>query len=138
MPRARGFCSDPHHTTKQPHLLLVVGDDAADEVGVGVPQRGHEFGQLLLVQLPHRAEHALARLEGPGHCRLRHASHLVQANDAVHWREQARAREYPAVRARAEGRDRQTGQTVQKKRKLQNADRFYLEHTKQAKVISKG
>ena len=96
----------PRHTTKQPHLLLVVGDDAADEVGVGVPQRGHEFGQLLLVQLPHRAEHALARLEGPGHCRLRHASHLVQADDAVHWREQTRAREYPAVRARAEGQDR--------------------------------
>ena len=40
----------PHHTPEWPHLLLVVGDDAADEVGVGVPQRGHELGQLLLVQ----------------------------------------------------------------------------------------
>ena len=61
----------------------MVGDDAADEVGVGVPERGHELGQLLLVQLPHRAEHALTRLEGPRH--LRHPGHLVQAHDAVNW-----------------------------------------------------
>ena len=61
----------------------MVGDDAADEVGVGVPERGHELGQLLLVQLPHRAEHALARLEGPRH--LGHPSHFVQTHDAVHW-----------------------------------------------------
>lgn len=41
-------------------LLLMVGDDAADKVGVGVAQGGHQFAQLLLVQLPHCAEHALA------------------------------------------------------------------------------
>ena len=72
------------------HLLLVVGDDAADEVGVGVPQGGHELGQLLLVELAHRAEHALTGLEGTGH--LAHPSHLVQAHDAVHWREGGRGR----------------------------------------------
>lgn len=41
------------------YLLLVVGDNAADKVGVGVPERGHEVTQLLLVQLAHGAEHAL-------------------------------------------------------------------------------
>lgn len=70
----------------------MVRDDAADEVGVGVPQRGHQLGQLLLVELPHGAEHALPRLEGPGQRRLRHAGHLVQADDAVHCRDHAKAR----------------------------------------------
>ena len=64
------------------YLLLVVGDDAADEVGVGVPQRGHELGQLLLVELAHRAEHALTGLEGTGH--LGHARHFIHTHDAVH------------------------------------------------------
>lgn len=60
----------------------MVGDDAANKVGVGVPQSGHELGQLLLVQLAHCAEHALAGLKGTGH--LGHARHLVQPHDAVH------------------------------------------------------
>jgi len=63
------------------YLLLVVGDDATDKVGVGVPQSGHELGQLLLVQLAHRAEHTLAGLEGTGH--FGHG-HLIQTHDAVH------------------------------------------------------
>ena len=67
------------------HLLLVVGDDAADKVGVGVPQRGHELGQGLLVQLAHRAEHALLGLVSGAERCVAHASHLVQAHDAVHW-----------------------------------------------------
>lgn len=41
------------------HLLFVVWNDASDEVGVGVVEGGHEFAELLLVQLPHGAEHAL-------------------------------------------------------------------------------
>ena len=32
-------------------LLLVVGNDASDEVGVGVPQGDHQLGELLLVEL---------------------------------------------------------------------------------------
>lgn len=60
----------------------MVGDDAADKVGVCVPQSGHELGQLLLVQLAHCAEHALAGLKGTGH--LRHARHFVQTHNAVH------------------------------------------------------
>lgn len=61
----------------------MVGNDAADEVWVGVPERGHEVTQLLLVQLAHSAEHSLT---GSG-CtvnRLRHSCHLIQADDAVH------------------------------------------------------
>ena len=64
------------------YLLLVVGDDAADEVGVGVPQSGHELGQLLLVKLAHRAEHALTGLKGTRH--LRHPCNLIQTHDTIH------------------------------------------------------
>ena len=48
------------------YLLLVVGDDAADEVGAGVVEGLHEAVQLLLVGLGHGAEHPLpgARPEG--------------------------------------------------------------------------
>ena len=71
-----------------PHLLLVVGDDAAQEVGVGVPERGHELGERLLVQLAHRAEHALLGLqprrpERHGTAALP-AGHLVQTHDPLH------------------------------------------------------
>ena len=69
------------------HPLLVVGDDAADEVGVGVPQRGHELGQLLLVQLTHGPEHPLLGLIGGTERRLVHPRNLVQTHDPVHWRE---------------------------------------------------
>jgi len=41
------------------YLLLVVGDDAAYKVGVGVAEGGHQLGQLLLVELGHGAEHTL-------------------------------------------------------------------------------
>lgn len=41
------------------YLLLVVGDDAAHKVGIGVPQSGHEVSQLFLIQLTHSAEHTL-------------------------------------------------------------------------------
>lgn len=66
------------------YLFLVVGDDAADEVRVGVPERGHEVTQLLLVQLAHSAEHALTCFERTVHG-VRHSCHLIQADDAVHW-----------------------------------------------------
>ena len=36
----------------------MVGDDAPDEVGVGVVEGLHQLRQLLLIQLPHRPEHA--------------------------------------------------------------------------------
>lgn len=68
-----------------PHPLLVVGDDAANEVGRGVAQRGHQLAQLLLVQLSHCTEHALLGLGGAGQRALRHLGHLVQSHDAVHY-----------------------------------------------------
>ena len=67
---------------------MVVGDDAAYEVGVGVPERGHEAREGLLVELSHRAEHPLLGLVGGAERRLRHARHLVQSHDAVHWKGQ--------------------------------------------------
>lgn len=60
----------------------MVGDDATNKVRVCVPQSGHELGQLLLVQLAHGAEHALAGLKGTGH--LRHTRNLVQTHNTVH------------------------------------------------------
>ena len=41
------------------YLLFVVGDDTTYEVRAGVVQGLHEALQLLLVELTHRAEHAL-------------------------------------------------------------------------------
>ena len=60
-------------------LLVVVGDDAPHEVGVGVPQGEHELAELLLVQLGHRPEHAPlgdAPELGVGHRLLGHAHNL--------------------------------------------------------------
>ncbi len=65
------------------YLFLVVGNDAADEVGVGVSERGHEFGQLLFIELPDGPEHSLTGLKRTG--QLRHAGHLIQTHDTVHW-----------------------------------------------------
>ena len=60
-------------------LLLVVGDDAADKVGVGVAQGDHQLRELLLVELGHCPEHPLpchpAKL-GVRHSLLGHAHNL--------------------------------------------------------------
>lgn len=66
------------------YSFLVVGDDAANKVGVGVPQRGHELGERLLVELADRAKHALLGFVGGTESRLIHPGHLVQAHDTVH------------------------------------------------------
>lgn len=66
------------------YSFLVVGDDAANKVGVGVPQCGHELGERLLVQLADRAKHALLGFVGGTKSRLIHPGHLVQAHDTVH------------------------------------------------------
>lgn len=60
----------------------MVGDDAADEVRIGVLQGGHEVPQLLLVQLANGAEHAFTGFEHPL-VRVRHSCHFIQANDVV-------------------------------------------------------
>lgn len=61
----------------------MVRDDAADEVGVGVPECGHEVSQLLLIQLTHSAEHTLSAFKRSMHG-VRHSRHLIQANNTVH------------------------------------------------------
>lgn len=63
----------------------MVWDDAADKVGIGVPQCGHQLRQLLLVQLSHGAEHALLGLVGGTKRCLIHACDLVQTHDSVDW-----------------------------------------------------
>lgn len=63
--------------------FFMIGDDAANKVGVGVPQGGHEFGQLFLIQLTHGAEHALLSLISSTKCCLVHACNLVQTHNSV-------------------------------------------------------
>lgn len=63
----------------------MVRDDAADKIGVGVPQRGHELGKRLLVELSHGAKHALFCFVGGTKGCLIHSCHLVQAHDTIDW-----------------------------------------------------
>lgn len=64
------------------HPLLVVGDDTADEAGVGVAECGHEAAQGLLVELSHRPEHAPAW--AATRRAIPKAVHLLQPHDALH------------------------------------------------------
>lgn len=48
--------------TGQAYPLLMIWNDASDKVGLGVVQCSHEFGQRLLVELSHCAEHPLLGL----------------------------------------------------------------------------
>lgn len=61
----------------------MVGDDASDEVGLRVVQRGHELGQGLLVELSHRAEHSLLGLRGARHGTVRHLGYRVKTDHSV-------------------------------------------------------
>lgn len=63
----------------------MIGDDAAHEVGVGVPERGHQLGERFFVELPDGPKHALLGLIRGAECRLRHPRDLVQTHDPVHW-----------------------------------------------------
>lgn len=64
------------------YLFLVVWNDAADKVWVCVSESGHEFGQLLLVELPDRPEHSLTSLKRSR--QLGHPGHLIQTHDTIH------------------------------------------------------
>ena len=64
------------------HPLLMVGDDAADEAGVGVAESGHEAAQGLLVELSHCPEHAPAW--AATRRAIPKAAHLLQPHDALH------------------------------------------------------
>lgn len=61
----------------------MVGDYAADKIGVGVPQCGHELGERLLVKLSHCTKHALFCFVGGTKGCFIHSRHLVQAYDTV-------------------------------------------------------
>lgn len=78
-----------------PYPLLVVRDDAAHKVGVGVAERGHQLGEGLLVELAHSAEHPLLRLVGRAKGCLGDAGDLVQPHDAIHWWGQEGRAEWP-------------------------------------------
>ena len=63
----------------------MIRDDAAHEVGVGVPERRHQLGERFFVELPDGAEHALLGFIGGAESRLRHPRDLIQTHDPVHW-----------------------------------------------------
>lgn len=65
--------------------LLVIWNDAANEVRVGVPEGRHQLGERLFVELPDGPEHALLGLIRRAKGGLRHARHLIQTHDTVHW-----------------------------------------------------
>ena len=65
------------------HPLLMVGDDTADEAGVGVAECGHEAAQGLLVELSHCSEHAPAGAAAGW--AIPKAAHLLQPHDALHY-----------------------------------------------------
>lgn len=67
------------------YSFIVVGDDAADKIGVGVPQCRHELGERLLVELSHGAKHAFFCFIGSTKGCLVHSCHLVQAHNAINW-----------------------------------------------------
>lgn len=60
-------------------LLLVIGDNAADKVGVGIAKGNHQLGELLLVKLRDCPEHPLSGHStklSVRHCLLGHAHNL--------------------------------------------------------------
>lgn len=71
------------------HPLLMVGDNAPQEVGVGVPECGHQLGQRLFVELTNGPKHPLLRLQPSGSKRNGSAAlscwHLVQTHNPVDW-----------------------------------------------------
>lgn len=60
----------------------MIGDDAADETGVGVAECGHEAAQGFLVELPHGPEHSTAGAASWG--AIPEAAHLLQPHNALH------------------------------------------------------
>lgn len=67
----------------------MVGDDAPQEVGVGVPERGHQLREGLLVELTYSPKHSFLRLQPSGSKWDRPAAlscgHLVQTYYPVDW-----------------------------------------------------
>lgn len=52
------MCQESKNGTFEIYPFFMIWNDAADKVGVGIPQGGHQFGQLLLIELSNSTEHA--------------------------------------------------------------------------------
>lgn len=63
----------------------MVGNDAANEVGVGVAESRHQLGERLFVELADGSEHALLGFIGRAKSCLRHPRDLIQAHNSIHW-----------------------------------------------------
>lgn len=63
----------------------MIWNDAANEVGVGVAESGHQLGERLLVELPDGSEHALLGFICRAKRGLSHPSDLIQTYNSVHW-----------------------------------------------------
>ena len=85
-------------------LLLVVGDNAADEVRVGVPECDHQLRELLLIELGDGAEHPLpgdAAELGVRHRLVRHPDNLRCDNKHVrYWYNSGASMHYTKLSAR--------------------------------------
>lgn len=68
----------------------MIWNDAANEVGVGVSESCHQFGERLLVELPNSTEHAFLGFICRAKSRLSHTGDLIQTYNAVHWGEERR------------------------------------------------
>lgn len=67
------------------YALLVIRNDAANEVGVGVAESSHQLGEGFFVELPDGAKHALLGFICGAKSCLSHTSNLIQTHDAIHW-----------------------------------------------------
>lgn len=63
----------------------MIGDDAANEVRVGVSEGCHQLGQRFFVELPDGTKHALLGFICGAKSCLSHTSDLIQTHDTVHW-----------------------------------------------------
>lgn len=85
---------DSEHTCALPtYPLLVIRNDAANEVGVGVSESCHQLGERLFVELPDGSEHALLGFIRRAKSCLSHTSDLIQTYNSVHWGKERRGEE---------------------------------------------
>lgn len=65
--------------------LLVIWNDAANKIGIGVSERCHQLGERFFVQLPNSTKHALLGLVCRAKSSLCYSSDLIQTHDTIHW-----------------------------------------------------
>lgn len=82
--------SELKHALCLTYPLLMIRNDAANEVGVGVSESCHQFGERLLVELPNSTEHAFLGFICRAKSCLSHTSDLIQTYNAVNWGEERR------------------------------------------------